>query len=373
MSSSKKGKSSKKGSAIAPPRPDGPGTFTAGASTHLLSTATREQVTQHTMRHSITTGTFEDVKFYLFSRRKRSGVVYAPRPLFANSALICKTSSHFDFVFSAGFAESEVTDMNASFPPNRRSHTLDYDYNADSDLEDDDDHELDVGLGYTQQPTPPEAPLNPPVVFTDGVDTSSVGTTVVVSGQEQSGQEVRGDVQDTPEDHVVQTSSREGASTSAQGRKGRVVIIEDIAYRTWEAFIYYAYFEQVSFAPLGSQKLPHLPPKTYEAPPCSPKSMYRLAEKYGIEKLKQLAADDLQTKMASHNIFVELFSSFAMTYTGVQDAELQYLRDHLAEEVVYRQIPTWLQALEDGWLPHGATAVFSRVLIGLASVRYGNW
>lgn len=92
----KKAKKSPKGSA-APTPLDVPDAFTTVDSAHLPSNATREQVSQHTMRHSIATGTFEDVKFFLFSRRKRSGVVYAPRPLFANSALVCKASAHFDF------------------------------------------------------------------------------------------------------------------------------------------------------------------------------------------------------------------------------------------------------------------------------------
>lgn len=92
--------------------------------------------------------------------------------------------------------------------------------------------------------------------------------------------------------------------------------------------------------------------------------------------------------MTAHSIFVELFSSFTLTYVslrqtdnpriirflielvrryaGILDAELQYLRAHIHEEVVYRQIPTWIQALEDGSLPRAATAVFSRVLTGFA-------
>lgn len=68
------------------------------ATPSLLGTATREQISDYTMLQSIATGTFEDVKFYLFTRRRGgSGFVYAPRPLYANSALICKASAHFDF------------------------------------------------------------------------------------------------------------------------------------------------------------------------------------------------------------------------------------------------------------------------------------
>lgn len=215
MAAAKKGKKGKKGSA-APTSLDVPDTLTTVCSAHLPSTATREQVSQHTMRHSIATGMFEDVKFFLFSRRKRSGVVYAPRPLFANSALVCKASAHFDFgmfhakcsflviaeltrlppsVFSAGFAESEVTDMNAPFPHTRKCQTSDYDYSADSDIEDDDeDDELDVDSGGTRQATSHhEVPV--PAVVTDdsGASCSSVGTSTVFAGEEKPSQEVKGD------------------------------------------------------------------------------------------------------------------------------------------------------------------------------------
>ncbi|KAL1942541.1 hypothetical protein VTO73DRAFT_6143 [Trametes versicolor] len=373
MATVKKGKKVKKGSA-APSTPlDAPDMYIRDSRLRrrLPSNATREQVSQHTMRHSIATGTFEDVKFFLFSRRKRSGIVYAPRPLFANSALVCKASAHFDFVFAARFVESEVTDLNAPFPQTGKSQTSDYDYSVDSDLEDDnDDDELDVASGaFGRQPTGR--------VSSCEASGSPVGTLTVFTGEEKHNQaQVKAD-EDTLEDRFIQPLSGEGAADSAVQicrRPGRVVMIEDIAHRTWEAFIYYAYFEQVSFAPLGSQNLARVPTKPYQAPQCSPKSMFRLAEKYGVEKLKQLAAADLQTKMIAHNIFVELFSSFTMTYPGVLDAELQYLRDHIAEEAVYRQIPTWVQALEDGTLPHGATAVLSRVLKGLATgaARYGQ-
>ncbi|EIW63026.1 uncharacterized protein TRAVEDRAFT_43330 [Trametes versicolor FP-101664 SS1] len=348
MATVKKGKKVKKGSA-APSTPlDAPDMYIRDSRLRrrLPSNATREQVSQHTMRHSIATGTFEDVKFFLFSRRKRSGIVYAPRPLFANSALVCKASAHFDFVFAARFVESEMS-LRALSGDNRQAAS----------------HHA--------------VPL--PAVVTDDLEASSspVGTLTVFTGEEKHNQaQVKAD-EDTLEDRFIQPLSGEGAADSAVQicrRPGRVVMIEDIAHRTWEAFIYYAYFEQVSFAPLGSQNLARVPTKPYQAPQCSPKSMFRLAEKYGVEKLKQLAAADLQTKMIAHNIFVELFSSFTMTYPGVLDAELQYLRDHIAEEAVYRQIPTWVQALEDGTLPHGATAVLSRVLKGLATgaARYGQ-
>ena len=128
-----------------------------------LSTATREQVSQYALLTSITGGTFEDVKFFAFSRRAASGEsVGTPRPLFGNSALIRKASSHFDFgtssasrmhltpdtnhlvVLTKGFAESGIVDLDAPFPRNRPSAVEidEYGYASDSDLEDDPDDDL---------------------------------------------------------------------------------------------------------------------------------------------------------------------------------------------------------------------------------------
>lgn len=99
-------------------------------------------------------------------------------------------------MFSAGFAESEVTDMNAPFPQTRKSQTSDYDYDADSDLEDDEDaFELDVDTGYTGQATSHhEVPL--PAVATDGsgATSSSAGTSTPYTGEwKKPSQEVKGD------------------------------------------------------------------------------------------------------------------------------------------------------------------------------------
>ncbi|EIW63025.1 uncharacterized protein TRAVEDRAFT_43329 [Trametes versicolor FP-101664 SS1] len=332
----------------------------------LLGTATREQISDYTMLQSIATGTFEDVKFYLFSRRRGgSGFVYAPRPLYANSALICKASAHFDFVLSAGFSEGVETDMNAPFPPNRKSSTQEYDYALDSDLEDDGgEDDEDAEWDTTVQPVAPRLTVG----VTDGDKSSGPGAPAVDIGRPssplsekgalvpkfqgstsslQGGKEPTSVAEDT--DHTVAVRPSNPARTKPAPRKGRVVFIEDIAYRTWEAFIFYAYSDRVAFAPLTSQRAPYPTRSPFEPPPCSPKSMYRLADKYGIDALKALALDDLKNKTTRHNILLELFSPFTFTYSEVQDAELARLRrDHIAQDEVLRDIPKWLQALEDG-------------------------
>ena len=106
------------------------------------------------LKDSITSGTFIDTKFYVFSRREASGRVSFPRPLYCNSRVLdtvpyfsarewqkslpCCDVSEKDIleVFSDGFLEGQMKDINEEFPSDCIPHTDYYDYLSDSDLED---------------------------------------------------------------------------------------------------------------------------------------------------------------------------------------------------------------------------------------------
>lgn len=129
-----------------------------------VASTSRDQVQRAALLASVTGRPFEDVKFFAFSRRTRNGMVDAPLPLLANSALIHKASSHFDFgevstirysgvhgssialVFAAGFSESGITDMDSPYPTARPTSTEMYDYTSDSDLEDEDEEDVEGGV-----------------------------------------------------------------------------------------------------------------------------------------------------------------------------------------------------------------------------------
>ncbi|KAI0633353.1 hypothetical protein C8Q77DRAFT_1157567 [Trametes polyzona] len=331
----------------------------AASTTKTLQTATRAQVSQYAIPGGIRSGTFEDVKFYLFSRRNHSGLVDTTRPLYANSALLRKASPHFDIILSSGFVESEMTSLDTPFPVGRACFTDEYDYYEDSDLDDNDDCESNGKPEHTTAhtipertvpSTPAEPTLSQPSVADSGKQTHTPAAPEKVDGV----------------DPEMETNNYQNAPVprvALAGRKGRVVYVPDFAYRTWEAFIFYTFFGTVSFAPLGSQTRRSLPaPKPYDPPLCSPKSMYRLAEKYGIEELKELSLRQLETCMENHNVLVELFSSFTLTYAAIQDAEVEYLRAHLRDKDIQRQIPEWLQALEEGKMPRGSGALVAKIL-----------
>ncbi|KAH9910216.1 uncharacterized protein BXZ73DRAFT_58985 [Epithele typhae] len=320
-----------------PPRPPQPALY------QNLPYATREEVSQLAMSASITGNPFEDVKFYVFSRRSATGRVDTPLPLYANSALIRKVSSHFDYVLAGGFGESVVTTWDDMFPEDRPSFTEEYDYTSDSDLEDFPSDELDSSAD------------------------SQDGT--VAQGEAQPG--VLGsptEAEEVEEKHQADVKGKAVGNTisSFTGRKGRVVFIQDIAYRTWLAFVFYAYFGKASFAPLKSQNQAVDTPKTpLEPPQCSPKSMYRIAEKYNATDLRRLAIESIKSRLSMDNILVELFSSFTLFHPEILAFEVEYLSEHLTNPEIVSQLPQWLRLMESGDLPMGAADAFAAVVKGL--------
>ena len=108
----------------------------------------------------------------------------------------------------------------------------------------------------------------------------------------------------------------------------------DFGRLSWKAFIYYLYTGKVAFACLRSQGRAPTPSTVVRkenlspSPPlCSPKSMYKLADEVsipvitphmarlkqfqlGISDLKELARDDILSKLSNENIVIELFSTF---------------------------------------------------------------
>ena len=88
------------------------------------------------------------------------------------------------------------------------------------------------------------------------------------------------------------------------GRRGRVVVLPDIAHRTYvdghdnhqvpllrrhslQALVFYLYTDEVTFAPLRSQNKDRSNETgpAYGAPLCSPKSMYRVADKVSLNRV----------------------------------------------------------------------------------------
>ncbi|KAI0930630.1 hypothetical protein AcW1_009269 [Taiwanofungus camphoratus] len=270
--------------------------------------ASREDVLRAALIANITGGNFTDTRFYVFSRRTASGMVDKPIPTYANSLTLQKASSHFGRLLSGGFAESAMTSLDVDFHTDDQIPIDVYGYESDSDL---DDEELD------SQDTGPSC--NPNILDKEDnvtIDEHVVGT----SGQDDE------DVVSSWDFNTVTLEASESSIHVDQeviGRAGQTVFVKDMAFRTWYSFLCYLCTGEVAFAPLRSQKSrirdeeASEQTKIYTLQKCSPKSMYRLADKYDLQDLKELSLRNVQAQLSIDNILTELFSKFTSRSSNV--------------------------------------------------------
>jgi len=72
-------------------------------------------------------------------------------------------------------------------------------------------------------------------------------------------------------------------------------------------------------------------------PPCSPKSMYRLADKLAMEDLKKRAFDAVKAGLSTVNIVNEALSYFTSRHPDVQKMELDILVEKYCEPELWKQ------------------------------------
>ncbi|PIL34170.1 hypothetical protein GSI_03881 [Ganoderma sinense ZZ0214-1] len=163
---------------------------------------------------------------------------------------------------------------------------------------------------------------------------------------------------DGPEGPVKQPSDVLANQSKAEshdvglGPGTRTVLVTDTAFQTLRTFIFFAYTGRVAFAPLRSQGMIYRDSgrDASQLPVCSPKSMYRLAVKYGSETLRIQAGSDILSKLSTHNILDELFSRFTCRYPQIQDMELNFLLAHIKHPDVTTRLPWWINRFALGEL-----------------------
>ncbi|KAF9779143.1 hypothetical protein BJ322DRAFT_442637 [Thelephora terrestris] len=237
------------------------------------------------LNNGVSTGNFVDTKFILYSHRDLSGNVCRPKALYANSHVL-KTVPHFDDLLFGNFAESQSTDFKEAI--DEKESAEDYGYLSDSDLEED---EI---VSLFEPVVKPD--VHPPDPF------------------------------ETPGEDDVFCEERQECV-----EKGKVVKIPDIAYVTFQAFLMYLYTNAIDFAPFGSQENRRsrcaeiVNPSHDEVPRPSPKSIYRLADKYDIPVLKTLALDRIRDELGECDIVEESFSIFASQYDEIRRLYVEQL------------------------------------------------
>jgi len=252
---------------------------------------------ERALKQSLHSPTFLDVKFFAFSRRTYLGDgsirVERPQHVLAISSVLKKTD-YFEKLLSGGFAESNAVrvPIDAPFPEDKAPFSDEYDYDSDSDLDDEETPDGDVDIIRMRE---------------DG-------------------------------ENVAGPSGPTAGHLSYAGVQCQQIIITDVAYLTWRAFVFYLYFGKVNFLPLKSAvdedraaELERALNDENAVPPCSPKSMYRLAEKYGIAELQTLSFEAIRSRLSARNIVQEVFSRFTSRYERVRELEITFMRSHYSE------------------------------------------
>ncbi|KAH8101914.1 hypothetical protein BXZ70DRAFT_85191 [Cristinia sonorae] len=271
----------------------------------------KNELLQTAFRMSLKSGGFIDTKFYAFSRRKPAGIIGTPLPIFANSFMLRAANPYFEGLFDGGYREGGLVNIDDGYPQHRSSFTTseEYVYEDDSDLEDDDEE---------------TAPLVENKVEWKLADTDVTGEAM----------------------HVPS-----GAPT----RLGRVVYVPDVAHKTWMALVNYLCTGEIAFACLkSSQDINGTKDPNDTLLRCSPKSMYRVADRLGLDKLKLLCAEEIRLQLSTRNILPELFSQFTSRYSQISTFELRYFIDHGNEATIREALPPWIDALVSGRFSHCA-------------------
>ncbi|KAF8556329.1 hypothetical protein OG21DRAFT_1483105 [Imleria badia] len=276
------------------------------------------------LRQSLESGDFVDTKFYVFSAKRPGSTAGKPRVVYGNHhsiGLVLPMATPRAKQVN-GLAPAFLVNMTSDHHINGDSVLHDYEYEQDSDLDDEDSEEN--GLNDIE-------PLRKPVPgkFQKGSSTkprppSHPGST-----------RTNGGVHDDTEDEFPAEPPTYSVSSC------RMILVKGVAYRTWLSYIYFRYAGQVSFRPLksaqGSSERRRNDPT--QPPSCSPKSMYRLADTLGDERMKELALRAIKEGLSKNNIVEEAFSWFTSQYAIISEYEV----DRVSE---LRKLPEVSSALK---------------------------
>ncbi|KAJ7160676.1 hypothetical protein C8R43DRAFT_1177098 [Mycena crocata] len=261
-----------------------------------------------------------DVKFYAYTRRGDSYVAH-PRPMFAKMSLLLGHSNDLDTYLrgvsgAQGFAESLLVDLDA--------HT-----------------QLTKGVLRT---------------------TGTCLTAIWIRMMARRKKNVYPSILQSP-----RSLSPNPALTTPR-RIGQAVVVKGHAFQTWNALLHYLYTNKIVFRNLkssggqgGSEPLHTLQ--------CSPKSMYKLAEKFGLEDLKALALASLRSQLSSDNIVREAFSSFTSMYPEISDIEVGILINHMRN--LGGDIDEMLKSICNGGRPQSFD-VLRKIVRGTGSIANGT-
>lgn len=168
------------------------------------------------------------------------------------------------------------------------------------------------------------------------------------------------------EDGIQSTSVTEEASVPASNPDERddvTLPIQGGAFRTWQALVLYLYTDHIKFSSLKSDYFSFGNISSGEQEwPCSPKSMYRLADQLQLDELKQTAKRAIESELSDTNIVAELFSDFTWRYPEILKMETEVYYRYRTSMRVVRDMSDVLKRMQKGELPHSAMVMDSLLL-----------
>jgi len=303
---------------VSPPAGPGPSPSKAPTTWSPGFEEKRRKILQDAVLDTLSGRNSTDTEVSVFSQRSRKGVIHGVKTVHVRSSLLLAASASFaTLIAKHPCGTGHVT--------SRRATSAEYDYDEDSDLEDVDMSELE-GLDQTlsslstasQRSSTPSSNEAQGITITEGdavKNISSQGSETVVDYQRAS--EASRQCLNRGTGSISRDETAKGENLKAIAR-----IMPDCAYRTWQMLIVYLHNDLIEFSDLKSQRHSDSRSKTSELS-CSPKSMYRLADKFDLEHLKKLTSEAISSRLSSENIIQELFSDFTWRYPEILKMETE--------------------------------------------------
>ncbi|KAG8793347.1 hypothetical protein FRC12_003002 [Ceratobasidium sp. 428] len=301
---------------------------------------------------------YSDVEFVLPARR-RGGKT---RRIYASKKLLAGRAEYFQTMFSSGFAEAapDMSSMNNSGLPSFEDTDYVTVYSSAADDSDEEDAEFDD------------------MAWEVSSDAGAVGKNTDDSGAISDVPGLPASLVPVPKAPAPALAPPAILLPPVPGPSKVHVVVRDVAYVTYKAFLYYLYTDSIIFAPLKSQfmpsspptssfaqAIPHLPISSDGAPmnspgmgvirsdsagggrrgwvrdweannpdrpsPCSAKAIYRLADKLDLNELKSRAFAHITKHLSIQNVPFELFSGFSAAFGDVRKVQMDFALQNWAQ------------------------------------------
>ncbi|KAG8852936.1 hypothetical protein FRB96_008455 [Tulasnella sp. 330] len=319
----------------------------------------------------------------VFKFPNRHGPGY--KSLYASKKVLARRSEYFKSMFEGGFAESSYSSSLdagrlSSVTPSRLSSR----YTAShlklparpsvlDDLDDVDDDDSDADSDYDApsedecefmtagsmevelpRPASPISDHRRQVTYLQSCDGDDVVRPMTPESAHSDSDESSGGLQP-----LVRSTVRRPMAAPAMASSMQVVIVRDTAYLTYRALIFSLYTDDTTFGPLASTyhtdrtsankngtEFPYTSRRSYvqsritppkaearqKSPlPCSPKSLYKLADRLDLPLVKKRAFHAIKNSLNPRNVATELFGNFSSLFPEVRKIELDYLLGHWEE------------------------------------------